>query len=89
MSECHVIKTSCYIAGILDTLSLMALDSEVYWIPVIGVLVSTGWLLLVAKEGEHHKKTRRDQAGDLQAGADQAAHDRPDPSDLEEAGHIE
>ncbi len=41
--------------------------------------------LLIAKEGEHHKKTRGDQAGDPQTGADQAAHDRPDPSDLEEA----
>lgn len=84
-----LLRAITYLAGIVDMLSLMALDSERCWIPIAGVLVSTGWLLLVAKEGEHHKKTRRDQAGDLQAGADQAAHDRPDPSDLEEAGHIE
>lgn len=85
----RVIRTSTYLAGILNLLSMMALDSECFWLPVIGVLVSSVWLLVVAKEGEHHKKTRRDQTGDLQAGADQAAHDRPDPSDLEEAGHIE
>lgn len=43
-----IIKTSCYIAGILDMLSLMALDSKAYWIPIAGVLLSTGWLVLVA-----------------------------------------
>ncbi len=81
----RVIRTITYLAGILNLLSIMALDSECFWLPVIGVLFSTGWLLFIAKEGEHHKKTRGDQAGDLQAGADQAAHDRPDPHDLEEA----
>lgn len=85
----RVIRIITYLAGILNLLSMMALDSECFWLPVVSALASTGWLLLIAKKGEHHKKTRRDQAGDLQAGADQAAYDRPDPSDLEKAGRIE
>lgn len=87
------LKAITYLAGIVDMLSLLALDSEQCWIPIAGTLVSTAWLVLVAhatfeKEEDHHKKTRGDQAGNQQTGADQAAHDRPDPSDLEEAGRI-
>lgn len=66
-----IIKTSCYIAGVLDMLSLMALDSKCCWIAITGVLLSTGWLLLVAhatfnkKEEKCYENTtgnqRRDQ----------------------------
>lgn len=54
------VKTITYMAGIVDMISLLSLDSEC-WVPIIGVLVSTAWLLLVIYatfewEGEDNEK---------------------------------
>lgn len=43
-----LLRAITYLAGIVDMLSLLALDSECFWIPIAGTLVSTAWLVLVA-----------------------------------------
>lgn len=42
-----LVKAITYLAGIVDLLSLMTLDSEQCWVPIAGAIASTGWLLLV------------------------------------------